>query len=293
MDGVAGKDNPFAYTPTHRKINEKSMYKLYKTGKEFLDENLKILRRDPLGAIFFEGNATAIGQCDANNFAARVEIGGDVLLAIHLGDYPLVVYGSEACARGLARVVAENKLQFVRVIGYYDIVEKFLTEYEEIVGGSHKVNLSMDIMYCDKVTPCDTSDVEQATAKDVEEITRMYAAFLNEALGENATWGEKNREISKEIDFFALLKICGEIVSIGSQKESGYGLQRISNVYTRPQFRNKGYSRKIVTYLTEKILKSGDLPCLFVDQHNPVSNHLYQKIGYEYGKSRYEMEHIK
>lgn len=265
------------------------MYKLYKTGKDFLEENLTLIRSDPLGTTFFEGNANMISQCDKSNYAARVEVDGEVLIAIRVDGYPLVLYGSERCTPELAQVVASNELQFSKVVGYYDLSDKFLTDYERLVGGSHKVNLSMDVMYCDKITPCDTSDVEQASAKDVEEIAVLYGEFLVEAMGENATWGEKTRKIEGRIEEYALLRIDGKIVSIGVSKNSEKGLTRISNVYTKPERRNRGYSRKVVTYLTEQALKAGNLPFLHVDQNNPVSNHLYQTIGYKYGKSRYEM----
>ena len=265
------------------------MYKLYFTGREFLDENQNIICNDPLGAMFFEVNANMIERCDQTNYAVRVEVDGSLLLAIHVGEYPLVLYGSERCVSVLAQAVAEHNLQFDKAIGYYELIDDFLTCYERIVGGSHKVNLSMDVMYCDKTNPCDVSEVERATPRDAEDIARLYAEFLNEALGENTTWGEKKRQIIQEIDDFALVRVGGEIVSIASSKETGYGLKRISNVYTKPEHRNKGYSRKVVTYLTEQVLKGGNVPCLFVDQHNPVSNHLYLSIGYKYDKSRYEM----
>ena len=268
------------------------MYKLYKTGKEFLDENINLIRSDPLGTIFFEANGNAIAQCDASNYAVRIDVGNEVLIAIRVDGFPLVIYGSESCVDALARTVADNKLQFDKVIGYYGLLDKFLISYEQLVGGSHKVNLSMDVMYCDDVEPCDTSEVERATAKDAEEITRLVVDFLNEALGKNATWGGNFDKISQEIDFYALLRVNGKIVSIGVCKDSGDGLCRISNVYTKPQHRNKGYSRKVVTYLTEQILKLGKTPCLHVDKTNPVSNHLYQTIGYKYAQSRYEIIYI-
>ena len=268
------------------------MIKLYKTGKDFLDENLSLIRSNPLGTVFFEANANAIEQCSASSYAARVECGDEVLIAIRLDGFPLVLSGSENCVEEFAQAASEQKLQFDKVLGYYDLSDKFLTCYERYAGGSHRVNLSMDIMYCEKVTPCDVSGVKHATAKDVEEIAQLYAAFLNEALRKNETWGGKIAQIAQEIDNYALWKIDGEIVSIASRKNTGHGLCRISNVYTKPEHRNKGYSSKIVTYLTELILQSGDVPCLFVDQHNPVSNHLYQKIGYKYDKSRYEMDYI-
>ena len=264
------------------------MYKVYKTGQEFLEENLNILRNDPLGATFFEGNAQMISLCDESNYAARVENDGETLIAIRVNGLPLVIYGSERCVSEFAQVVAENKLQFVKVVGYYQLANAFLTAYEQISGGSHKVSLSMDVMYCDKVNPCDTSCVEQATASDVDEIAQLVMNFGLEALVEKCEWGTIFEKVSRTIDSYALIRVNGVIVSMGRSYADGK-LQRISNVYTKPEHRNKGYSRKVVTYLTERALKSGNLPCLHVDQNNPVSNHLYQTIGYVYGKSRYEM----
>ena len=264
------------------------MYKLYKTGKEFFDENIDLIRNDPLGTMFFEGNANSIEKCNEENYAARVEVDGDVLIAIRAHGYPFVVYGSEKCTSELAQIVVKNKLQFNKVIGYHGVCNKFLTEYEQIVGGTHRINLSMDIMYCDKVAPCDTSAVEQATAKDGEEIAQLIVEFLSEAMCEKSTWGEKIQRILQEIRYFALIRADGKIVSIARVYECGNGLCRVSDVYTKPSYRNKGYARKLVTYLTEQIVASGDMACLHVDQHNPVSNHLYQTIGYKYGESRYE-----
>lgn len=267
------------------------MYKLYKTGQEFLDENLNIILGDPLGTTFFEANAKAIAQCNTNDFAIRVETNGQLLLAIHVGNYPLVLYGSERCADEIAQVVKQHKLQFSRTIGFYDISEAFLKAYEQLVGGSHKVNLFMDVMYCEKTNPCDTSCAEQATPRDAEEIAGLVVDFTFEALGEKPTWGEVFENITQRINSYCLLRVEGRIVSIASGYDEN-GLCRLANVYTVPCHRNKGYSRKVVTYLTEQAINSGRLPYLHVDQHNPVSNHLYTSIGYVYGKSRYEMIYI-
>ena len=268
------------------------MYKKYKTGQEFLDENINLIRSDPLGTTFFEGNAKMIPQCNDKNYAVRIETNGELLLSIRVDGYPLVVYGSERCASELAHVIAENKFQFSKAIGFYDVTNTFLVEYEQLVGGSHKVNLSMDIMYCEKVNPCDTSNVERATEKDANEIARLVVNFTDEAIGEKPEWGEIFSEVLQNINTYALYRVNGEIVSIGYSNVAGTGLHRISNVYTKPEYRNKGYSRKVVTFLTEQALNSGNIPCLHVDQHNPISNRLYQTIGYVYGKSRYEMIYI-
>ena len=268
------------------------MYKIYKTGQQFLDENLDIIRNNPLGTTFFEYDAKLIEQCNANSWAVRVEQGSQVLIAIRVENLPLLIYGSECCAVELANVVAKYKLQFCKVLCYKELAIAFLTGYEQIVGGTHSINLSMDIMYCDKVNSCDTSLVAKATAKDAEEIAQLVVDFTLEALGEKPAWGEVFDNTLSKIDTYSLFRVDGQIVSIASGYDEGNGLCRLANVYTKPEYRNKGYSRKVVTCVTQQAINRGNLPFLHVDQHNPVSNHLYLNIGYVYGKSRYEMIYI-
>ena len=267
------------------------MYKIYTTGQEFLDENINLIRSDPLGTTFFEGNAKMIPQCDGNNYAVRVEIDGQLLLAIHVGDYPLVLYGSERCADELAKVVTKHKLSFCKTIGALELSTVFLTAYEQRVGGSHQINKSMDVMSCGKVNCCDTADVEQATEREIEEIAQLEADFTFEALGERPELSELLSKVTTQINNFAVIRKNGEIVSIAEGIDEG-GLCRISYVYTKPAHRNRGYSRKVVTYLTQRAIAVGNLAYLHVDKNNPISNHLYLSIGYTYNKPRYEIIYV-
>ena len=56
----------------------------------------------------------------------------------------------------------------------------------------------------------------------------------------------------------------------------------VSNVYTPPYFRGKGYASSCVAELSRIILKKGYKSCvLYTDLDNPTSNSIYQKIGYK------------
>jgi hypothetical protein len=56
---------------------------------------------------------------------------------------------------------------------------------------------------------------------------------------------------------------------------------RISLVYTPPEFRGEGYACTCVAALSQAVLNSGRSFCyLFTDLANPISNHVYQRIGY-------------
>ena len=55
----------------------------------------------------------------------------------------------------------------------------------------------------------------------------------------------------------------------------------IGLVYTPPEFRQKGYATSCVATLCKELLNSGYKFCMiYTDLANPVSNSIYQKIGF-------------
>ncbi len=55
----------------------------------------------------------------------------------------------------------------------------------------------------------------------------------------------------------------------------------LTQVYTPPELRNRGYAGAAVAQLSKKLLDEGRQFCtLFTDLDNPVSNSIYTKVGY-------------
>ena len=56
----------------------------------------------------------------------------------------------------------------------------------------------------------------------------------------------------------------------------------VSQVYTPPYFRGKGYASSCVAEVSRLILNRGFTKCvLYTDLANPTSNSIYMKIGYK------------
>ena len=56
----------------------------------------------------------------------------------------------------------------------------------------------------------------------------------------------------------------------------------VGYVYTPPYFRRKGYATSCVAAVSRLILERGFTKCvLYTDLANPISNSIYQKIGYK------------
>jgi len=269
------------------------MHKLYKSGKDFLTDNGKILAEYPLETVFFEWNARAIEQANENDFLVKVESGGKLLLAVHYKSFPMVIFGDVVLCREFADIVAANGLAFDKVLGDKSVCEAFLKEYESLAGGAHAVNHAMDLMCCRKILTSDVSGVERPTERDVDELVELKMNFLSEAMGDDADRERVAKTTRDTLSDFVVIRQDGEIVSVAAKRRETDKVAAISEVYTLPNYRCRGLSCKAVTYLTSEILNSGKLPYLFVDKTNPISNHLYRKIGYEYVEPQFEISYTK
>lgn len=269
------------------------MIKIYNSGSEFLAENADILKKYPLETVFFGLNSTLISQTNNNDFLVRLDNNGKFLIAVHFSNFPMVIFGNNDLCDEFARFAVNQGLTFNKVLGALDTCEAFLDEYGKITGCTHSINHAMDIMRCEKPDTADVDGVEWATERDVDELAYYAMMFHNEAMGESCSLEECKQKISGRVGDFAVIHKDGKIISFASKSRETEHLTAISYVYTLPQYRNMGLSCKVVTFLTKCITDSGRLAYLFVDKANPISNHLYNKIGYTYATPQYEIKIIQ
>lgn len=72
----------------------------------------------------------------------------------------------------------------------------------------------------------------------------------------------------------------GQVVHMTGANPPSAGVARIGPVYTPKPFRGNGYAIAAVAGVSQLFLDQGARVCLFTDQANPVSNRIYQRIGY-------------
>ena len=72
-----------------------------------------------------------------------------------------------------------------------------------------------------------------------------------------------------------------EIVSMAANTRSTLNGGTISLVYTPNELRGFGHGTTIVSLLADRIIKNGKkFANLFTDLTNPISNSIYQKVGF-------------
>jgi len=78
-----------------------------------------------------------------------------------------------------------------------------------------------------------------------------------------------------------VLEVDGVPVSMAKEQATTGDVCRVSYVYTPPYLRNHGYASACVAALSQTLLERGFATCaLYTDLANPVSNSIYQRIGY-------------
>ena len=73
---------------------------------------------------------------------------------------------------------------------------------------------------------------------------------------------------------------AGEVVHLTGANLPANGVTRIGPVYTPRDRRGRGYASRAVAEISRQYVEQGVRCCLFTDQANPVSNHIYEAIGY-------------
>lgn len=74
--------------------------------------------------------------------------------------------------------------------------------------------------------------------------------------------------------------VDGVPVHLTGHNLPSFGVARVGPVYTPREHRGHGYAASAVAVVSHRLLDEGARVCLFTDQANPVSNPLYERLGY-------------
>lgn len=257
------------------------MIHFYRSGSAFLQENRTILEQYPLETSFFSSNAKQMTDM-REGFIGKVQGEDSCLLAVRFRAFPMVLFGDAGLCASLADGLWREKKNFGSVLGEESLIPAFLKAYEAKAGGSHRPLHRMTVMCCPHRPGEIIHGVETAGAGDVDEIAEIKQMFHREALGEDTDLSMLRAEVAGTVSSYGVIRQNRRIASLACTCRESERLCAISSVYTRPEARGQGLARQTVTVLTQKILRNGKLPYLYVENSNPISNRLYRSIGYEY-----------
>ena len=134
--------------------------------------------------------------------------------------------------------------------------------------------------------PAPEGGARLATQGDVEFVARSLESFWEEAedsmpLDARITALRMAGARIAEGIFWLWLDASGTPVSFAGHTPIVAGMGRVGPVYTPPELRGRGYAAGATIAVTRALLDAGAGEILlFTDLANPVSNRLYQRLGY-------------
>lgn len=127
-------------------------------------------------------------------------------------------------------------------------------------------------------------ELRQATHDDLELVRRWREQFHWDSELQGGRTPELvdpyGAGLEDKIPNHWIWEVDGQPVHMSAMQDTGLGLQRIGPVFTPEEHRGRGYAAWVVATLSQRALDAGDTPSLYTDQANPVSNKIYQRIGY-------------
>lgn len=274
---------------------------------DFLDEAGEWLAREPVvGTVVATMAQRRIAAASAGHplpsedwwlVVREGDSGGDRVVGAAMRSVPFeprplfILPMPDEAATALARALVEREEPVDALNGALPATEACAAELGRLTGRRPHVAVHSRLHQADSVVRPEppAGRLRQATTADVDLARAWFGAFLADA---DAQAGRPSGSHAGEVPSpdemrsrladgqIWLWEVDDQPVHLTVLNPPSFGVARIGPVYTPEEHRGHGYAGATVAALTARVLEAGDVPCLFTDQANPVSNALYARIGY-------------
>ena len=280
-------------------------FKKYDNPKEFVEENEKlILEKEWLNNLMVANYQDFLEKgLDENSLLARVTEGGKTELIMLLRKpWKLLLYSPTGnITNELYKFAAEEVYKITEnlpgVNAEKEIGKMFAEEYCRIANKKCKLHLEMRILVLKKLLNANLRDdvmYRKAEIKDKETLKGFTYKFHKEALNEELIDEVLEEKFYNYLEKgYYVLEKDGKIVAQTVLSRNLKKGKCVSGVFTPKEERGKGYAYNLVYRVSKEFLNSGAEYCvLFTDDSNPISNHVYEKIGYVRKADTFDLEFV-
>ena len=268
-------------------------FEKYDNVKEFMNDNMKLIEEKEWLNNLMVGNCEdGLKNGTEGWVLARVTNDSKTELIIlnrkpwHLLFYSPTNNRTDELFEFIAKEVYKIDKDILGVNGDKELARKFAKYYCKEANIKYEVQTEMRILLLEKIIKSKTNEeVTFRKAKFADKLTliKYLKEFMKEALDEKITDEQAEEKFNRYIEKgYYVLENKGKIVSQAALLRDLKKGKCVSAVYTPKEERSKGYAYTLVYKISEKAFNNGAEYCvLYTDDTNPISNHVYEKIGYE------------
>ncbi|MFH1512685.1 MAG: GNAT family N-acetyltransferase [Bacillota bacterium] len=259
----------------------------YSHSETFWTDNQAVILKHILEAELVYLNARNNIGAEQGFFGAAIKDGDNTLLAIQTPPFPMIFFTCGGNPEPLARRMAEHLIKTEKVSsvinGNLASMQAVRDAFAEL-GIPYRAGRRLLQRKCEKLIDVETLDLPLVNANEVAyDFTEDYRNFLEEC---HAIYdpGKVRQDIDKMLqnnDLYVLVD-HGAVVTMGRLQRMIPGARAVAVIYTPPKYRGRKYSTCCTKQLTRLIFRDGyDYAYLYAEADNPVSNRVYEKLGYE------------
>ncbi|UXX94874.1 GNAT family N-acetyltransferase [Streptomyces sp. AD2-2] len=189
-------------------------------------------------------------------------------------------------AAGLAAQLALRGDELPGVMAELDTAAEFAEEWARRTGSALDLHARQRLYRLGELTPPQPVPPGRpriATAHDREQLSRWYVEFA-EAIGESGTSQDPAEWADARIAYGGITlweTPDGTPVSMAGITTKVAGQVRVAPVYTPADLRGRGYAGAVTAEVSRMArAANAEEVLLFTDLANPISNALYQRLGY-------------
>ena len=165
------------------------------------------------------------------------------------------------------------------------IANKFAKNYCKIANLSFKIYKPLRILLLTKLKNANLNQdliFREVRITDKPILIKFIEDFCSEATNEKYTYKEIEEKFNEYVKKgYYVIEKDKKIVSQAVFSRNLTKGKCVSGVYTAKEERGKGYAYNLIYRMSKKALDEGAKYCvLYTDDENPISNHVYEKIGY-------------
>lgn len=276
------------------------LFKVYKSISDFYRDTYAVLMRHeaqnmvPLGNVIIgnEGKDKTGWRDPENWFMATVSDCGEIkLTAIMTPPHNLTLYAtnnqySDEVIASLIDGILDADIPIGGVMTENGLAESFARGYCNAKGMGYQINKRQRIYELTHIDPSiiTCGNLRLSCGRDMSFLPYWFESFDSDCFGSAFSVQNDTEPYEYQISSGKLyiLEDNGTPVSMAKISREMQTVSGVGYVYTPPYFRKRGFATSCVAMLSRMILERGYMKCvLYTDLANPISNSIYQKIGYK------------